>query len=286
MLRLMRLIRILRLVKLIRGIKPLYTLTVGIAKSMHGMGWVMCLSASFLYLASLLAVKLIGGYGGRPPLLMHKHAWNSTGKIPNDDEFDAFREPFKNLPDAIYNLFKVMNADSSGVDNTVFYETWIKWTVMCYTVISNWAIFSILTAVVSENMAQVTTAHEKELGAEEDDIKRQKIRVKLTRMFDNLDIDKSDTLRQDEFNKIWEDEMREQEFEELTGKTKDDANEIFEALSTIEDGPNRIHSITRDAFIEGLNREGDPLTLRSIMGLEKRLAEVEPKLRKALGKWY
>jgi len=279
-LRLMRLIRILRLVKLIRGIKPLYTLAVGIAKSMQGMGWVMGLSTSLLYLVSLLAVKLAGG---QRPILISQHA-DQDGNMVTPEKFRELISCFGNLPDAIYNLFKVMNADTSGVDNLVFYEPWVKWTIMCFTIVSNWAIFSILTAVVSENMAQVTTEHEKELLAESEEFKRQQIRIKLTKMFDHLDIDKSDTMTKDEFLNIWEDESRAQEFEELTGRTIADAHEIFEALSTIEDGPSKVLSIERHAFIEGLNREGDPLTIRSIMGLEKRLAGLDLQLREKLGK--
>merc|ERR1719458_780467 len=106
-LRLLRLIRILRLVKLIRGIKPLYTLAVGIAKSMHGMGWVMVLSGSLLYLVSLLAVKLVGRQ-----LLIFKRPLED-GQLPTQEELDELTSCFKNLPDAIYNLFKVMNADTS-----------------------------------------------------------------------------------------------------------------------------------------------------------------------------
>lgn len=211
---------------------------------------------------------------------------DQNGDNITEAEFKELTSCFGNLPDAIYNLFKVMNADSSGVDNLVFYEPWVKWSIMCYTITANWAIFSILTAVVSENMAQVTTEHEKELHAEQDGQKRERIRVKLTKMFNSLDADKSDTIREDEFMRIWDDEMKEQEFEELTGRTREDASEIFDALSSIEPGPEKVHSIGREAFIEGLNKEGDPLTLRSIMRLEKRLAELEPKLRKALGKPY
>jgi len=240
----------------------------------------MGLSASLLYCVSLLAVKLAGG---EKPILISQHALQN-GSMVSDEEFADLISCFGNLPDAVYNLFKVMNADTSGVDNLVFYEPWVKWTIMCFTVVANWAIFSILTAVVSENMAQVTTEHEKELGAEEEEHKRQQVRVKLTKMFDNLDIDKSDNLTEEEFMKIWDDEGREQEFGELTGRTKDDAAEIFEALSTIEDGPDKRPSISRQAFIEGLNMEGDPLTVRSIMRLEKRLAEMETKLRSRLGK--
>mmetsp|Transcript_116967 Transcript_116967/g.233095 ORF Transcript_116967/g.233095 Transcript_116967/m.233095 type:complete len:256 (+) Transcript_116967:1-768(+) len=243
------------------------------------MGWVMGLSTSLLYLVSLLAVKLAGG---QRPILISQHA-DQDGNMVTPEKFRELISCFGNLPDAIYNLFKVMNADTSGVDNLVFYEPWVKWTIMCFTIVSNWAIFSILTAVVSENMAKVTTEHEQELEAEEEEIKRQKIRVKLTKMFEHLDIDKSDHLTRNEFMMIWDDESREQEFEELTGRTKEDANEIFEALSTIELG-QQVKSISRDAFIEGLNTEGNPLTLRSIMRLEKRVAELEPQLRKALGK--
>jgi len=241
----------------------------------------MGLSTSLLYLVSLLAVKLAGG---QRPILISRHA-DQDGNEVTQEKFDELISCFGNLPDAIYNLFKVMNADTSGVDNLVFYEPWVKWCIMCFTIVANWAIFSILTAVVSENMAQVTTEHEKELLAESEEFKKQQIRIKLTKMFDHLDIDQSDRLTKDEFMKIWDDESKAQEFEELTGRTFEDAHEIFDALSTLEEEPDkRILSIDRNAFIEGLNREGDPLTVRSIMGLEKRLAGLDMQLREKLGK--
>merc|ERR1719487_1575084 len=149
MLRMARLLRILRLVRLVKNIPPLFTLIVGILQAMQGMAWVLVLTGVLLYAFALLSVRLIG------------HGLIFGGKAP--DEVAAI---FPSVPQSMFVLFKVMNGDTDPVE-PLFHEVPLsKLIFVLYMVVSSWAILSILTAVVSENMINATDAHRLEVDGE------------------------------------------------------------------------------------------------------------------------
>mmetsp|Transcript_97206 Transcript_97206/g.187365 ORF Transcript_97206/g.187365 Transcript_97206/m.187365 type:complete len:708 (-) Transcript_97206:170-2293(-) len=286
LLRLLRLMRLLRLVKLIKHIGPLYTLAVGIAKAMHGMGWVMMLAVCTLYIGALLAVKLIGeGLVFKPEDLYGYANETENGTYENGtinrtkmmEEYTGLQAGFTSIPDAMFNLFKVMNCDTSGVDPLVFKTWWLRWLIIVFTIVANWAIFSILTAVVSDNMAQVTEDHETELAQERSAKKKEVVAERIGQMFEAVDENKSHTMDEKEFKDMLADEARAQEFEEITGINHEDAEQLFEVTSRRRQraGVGLVEETSHEDFIASLNKEGEEVTQRSIMKIDKRLAELE-----------
>jgi len=93
-------------------------------------------------------------------------------------------------------------------------------------------------------------------------------------MFEEGDADKSHTLHEAEFKEMLADEARAQEFEEVTGMNTEDAVQLFEVTSRREHHTG-VPEISHDGFLASLNKEGDNVTQRSVMKLEKRLHELE-----------
>lgn len=93
-------------------------------------------------------------------------------------------------------------------------------------------------------------------------------------MFNEVDQDKSHTIHGAEFKEMLSDEARAQEFEEITGIGTEDAGQLFDVTSR-RNQRTGVPEITHENFIASLNKEGDDVTQRSIMKLEKRLAEIE-----------
>mmetsp|Transcript_118621 Transcript_118621/g.382989 ORF Transcript_118621/g.382989 Transcript_118621/m.382989 type:complete len:623 (+) Transcript_118621:3-1871(+) len=260
--RMARLLRILRLVRLIRGVPQLKTLVIGIAKSMYGMGWVLVLTVTVLYICALLGVKLVNHE-------MIRH-------YPEDA-----RDIFSGVLEAMFNLFIVMNADLGPMQPLFEYDPWSKLVMFFFTVMSNWAIFSILTAVVSDHMATVSseTAEERQLL----DAKRreQDSMLMLNKLFDSLDSNHDGTISHTDFNTLLDDKVRAEAFCEATNLARPDLLDLFRILSRQRPGDVE-PLIYRKDFIEGLKKESSVVSMRSMMRLEKRMADLEAVVRKAV----
>jgi len=269
LLRMARLLRILRLVRLIKNIPPLYNLVVGVAKAMQGMGWVMVLTSVVLYVCALLGVKMLGPHG-----LM----WGEEGEatVPAD-----VTSAFPDIFGGIFNLFKVMNADMSPMEGLFGYVPATKFIFMFYVVVTNWAIFSILTAVVSDHMARVTEATEEEAEAERLNRMHEEL---VQEIFDRLDHDKSGDVQAEEFKRLINDEAECAELCKESGLQHEDLIEFLEILC--HKAPDEVGSgrISRQAFLKGLQKEGTTVNQRSMMRVEKRLADMEKRLASGMAR--
>jgi len=287
LLRMARLLRILRLVRLIKNIPPLYKLVYGIAQAMQGMGWVMILTSAVLYIFALMGVKLFGPHGiiwGRDEEGRTK--WNPKSSPP-EEVTTAFPDIFT----AIFNLFKVMNGDMECMEPLMGYIPVMKFVVMLYVVLTNWAIFSILTAVVSDHMARVTEQHDEEAKALSESYAKEQL---VLRIFHALDVDGSGAICAKELKRIVEDEDL---FHELMKVDPDEPEaakltEFFEGLKPqdlrdyveifvqdIGEGDDaEAVTITKEEFLSRLLKEGGNINQRSIMRIENRLQHMEKQL--------
>lgn len=263
-LRVVRLFRILRLAELVKSIPPLYILVIGIARALQGMGWVMLLTACVLYFCALLGVKFIG------------EGW----MLPdNSEDIDAVRKTFDNIPDAVFNLFKAMNGDLSGVDPLLRAVTNSRWVMMAFMIIMNWAIFSILTAVVSDNMALVTQEHELKQRQEEE-MKRQAERAgKMERIFQRIDADGNGSVDFQEFYSLLQDDASAKELSNSTGLPVADLMDLFDLISK-RHGNDKTDTISHDEFMKLLNTECGQVTARSMMYIEKEMSQIEHLLER------
>eukprot|EP00928_Gymnodinium_smaydae_P011070 TRINITY_DN14136_c0_g3_i1.p1 TRINITY_DN14136_c0_g3~~TRINITY_DN14136_c0_g3_i1.p1 ORF type:complete len:578 (+),score=166.88 TRINITY_DN14136_c0_g3_i1:24-1736(+) len=182
MLRMARLLRILRLVRLVRSVPPLFTLIVGIIQAMQGMMWVLVLTTVLLYVFALLAVKLIG------------HGLLFGGDMPS--QVSAI---FPTVPQSMFVLFMAMNGDSDLLEPMFDFVPMSRVIYVAYMVLSSWAILSILTAVISENMISVTEATKEELAHELHLKEQEENLMRLRGLVEMADINASGTIDRCEF---------------------------------------------------------------------------------------
>merc|ERR1740138_1496747 len=90
-----------------------------------------------------------------------------------------------------FALFKVMNGDTEPVEPLFQALPISKLGFVLYMVVSSWAILSILTAVVSENMINATEAHREELEEELSSNRQIAIKEYLSDLFGSADKDGS-----------------------------------------------------------------------------------------------
>ena len=85
-------------------------LVMGIAEAVQGMAWVMGLAVLVLYIAALFGAKLVDrGLGIMPH--------------PGDAEVsESVTKNWQTIPNSIVNLFKVMDADTSGVEEPLKWQ--------------------------------------------------------------------------------------------------------------------------------------------------------------------
>jgi len=261
LLRMARLLRILRLVRLIKNIDELVTLIVGIAKAMQGMFWVVVLTITFLYATSLLCVRLLAG-----GLL-----------FPGDPPREAV-DTFPSVVDGIYVLFLVMNGENEIVQPMLPVVPGSKWAFAFFTVISSWAILSVLTSVVTDNMVGASEEHE-EIKVEEEKAHRAKrSRVKLVEIFEKADANCSGSITEAEFRTMLRDQNQLIELLDATGIPKSDIQDLFYVLSLYNEELND-RVILREDFLDGLTEDiTQAVTERTVIRLEKRLASMEHRL--------
>eukprot|EP00927_Polykrikos_kofoidii_P000536 TRINITY_DN10193_c0_g1_i1.p1 TRINITY_DN10193_c0_g1~~TRINITY_DN10193_c0_g1_i1.p1 ORF type:complete len:1018 (-),score=200.57 TRINITY_DN10193_c0_g1_i1:485-3538(-) len=259
MLRMARLLRILRLARLVKNIEPLYTLIIGIVKAMQGMGWVLILTGLVLYAFALLGVKLVG-----------------HGLLLAPDTPDEVREVFPSVLQSMFVLFKSMNGDWEALEPLFKELPLSKICFMIFTVISTWAILSILTAVVSDNMINATNEHRdtKEKEGAEDELRRSM--ASMLDVFQRVCEVDSVNLTEVDWNKALSEETTVFELENAAKMKKKDLVDCYQYLAKRD--KNGVLSIGQIEFIEALQVESHPVSERSIMRLEKRLSNMEGHL--------
>jgi len=262
MLRMARLLRILRLIRLIKSIPKLYVLIQGIAQAMQGMAWVVVLTLLLLYIVALLAVKLIG----------HGLIF-SDGKVPTEVE-----NLFPDVLDSMFALFNIMNGQSvDGMDTLLEAVPSMKFVAISFTILSSWAILSILTAVVSENMLQVTEEHRQEVEEEQKVEAETQAISTLSDIFEQADQTNNNQLSKREFDDLIADpELNQKIIDATQGMSQKDLKKLFEYIS--EEMPNGEPIVHRTNFIDGVLRENRGVSERSVLRLEKRIHEMEKTL--------
>eukprot|EP00448_Togula_jolla_P021600 CAMPEP_0170588242 /NCGR_PEP_ID=MMETSP0224-20130122/10725_1 /TAXON_ID=285029 /ORGANISM="Togula jolla, Strain CCCM 725" /LENGTH=613 /DNA_ID=CAMNT_0010911945 /DNA_START=67 /DNA_END=1908 /DNA_ORIENTATION=- len=256
-LRVARLARILRLVRLVKGIPELFSLILGIGKAMAGMSWVVVLVMAVLYIFALLGVKLVG------------HGLAFSEVAPQE-----VHDTFPNIRDAMFNLFLAMNADMSLLMPLFEYAPNFKNFMMLFVILTNWAIFSILTGVVSDNMAAASDEAVKEYAEAARAEREKRAMEKLKEMFRELDRDGSGTIGKSEFDDLLSDGLRRDEFCDAANLSPLDLQELFSLLSFKKKG-DKVPVIHRDDFLAGLKKESSTVSERSMMRLEKRVQTLD-----------
>merc|ERR1719327_2300098 len=151
---------------------------MGIMRALQSMIWVLALTMVALYAMAILATRVVG----------HVLLRGRT------DMPAATIELFDSVPSSLFTLFGIMN--SQGWHRLVpIFDEWpmTKPAWVFFTIMSSWALLSVMTGVVSDNMLEVRQQHERQ-DNERIEEKRAMLRQRLTEIFAVADKDGSGSL--------------------------------------------------------------------------------------------
>lgn len=250
--RMMRLLRVLRLLRLLKLCKPLYKLSIGILEAMHSMHWVLLFTAIILYACGILYRSVVGC-----GILLTGHQ-------------DAARD-FNSVPQSMFHLFRLMNGLTPS--DPLLSSTPLRLLYAFFLVISNWAVLSILTAVVCDNMIVSTLLHEEDEKKENRKLDDAEKKDRLRDIFAQLDTDQNGYLSECEFYALLANVDLADELRKASSLTFRDLHDLFNFLSVQgSDGKWRINCTD---FIDKLQCEGKDVSERTLFRVEKQFKLLE-----------
>jgi len=235
-------------------VPQLFVLLAGITQALAGMAWVLLLTIVVLYFCSLLAVKVF-----------------RDGLLFGGDSPEEVMDIFRSVPESIFVLFLVMDGHKSLLDP--LFDAWApsKLVFMIFVMISEWAMLSILTAVVSENMINVTEARRSELELEDREDQDRDRAKKLEDVFALMDTNRDGSVELLEFERFLKDDEMRNAFCGAASMHLMDCMHLFHILE-------RNGAVAEKDFVEACRRESKPVSERSVMMLERRLGHLEQKI--------
>lgn len=260
LLRLLRLMRLLRLLRLVKSIRPLYQLALGIIKALQSMFWVLVLTMVALYACALIMTNLIG-----------------KGMILGQDELDeTTRGHFGNVMESLFTLFGLMNSQFWREVEPLFDKLPTMRVVwVCFTVLSSWALLSVMTGVVSDNMLEVRL-----LQARKDEEKAQNLRFVVTQSLSEVfgAASTSGTLTKQAYVEIISSPYYLRKLQQVANVPTEDLVRMFDWLDVDNKG-----SITEEDFMAGFDWLNEPVTGKSLLKLQtsvrQRCKRLEDRVR-------
>eukprot|EP00930_Biecheleria_cincta_P045010 TRINITY_DN31017_c0_g1_i1.p1 TRINITY_DN31017_c0_g1~~TRINITY_DN31017_c0_g1_i1.p1 ORF type:complete len:678 (-),score=110.13 TRINITY_DN31017_c0_g1_i1:44-2077(-) len=260
LLRLLRLMRLLRLLRLVKSIRPLYQLALGIIKALQSMFWVLVLTMVALYACALIMTNLIG-----------------HGMIIGHDELDEqTRAHFGNVMESLFTLFGLMNSQFWREVEPLFDKLpWMRVVWVCFTVLSSWALLSVMTGVVSDNMLEVRL-----LQARKDEEKAQQLRFVVTQTLSEVfgAASTSGILTKQAYVEIISSPYYLRKLQQVANVPTEDLVRMFDWLDVDNKG-----SITEEDFMAGFDWLNEPVTGKSLLKLQtsvrQRCKKLEDRVR-------
>lgn len=250
--RMLRLMRMLRLLRLLKAVRPLYHLAVGIMKALVSMFWVLVLTMVALYACALLATNLIG------------HAM-----IPDAEKIEPeTRALFGTVPDSLFTLFGLMNKQFWDEVSPMFEVLpWAKPVWVMFTILSSWALLSVMTGVVSDNMLEVRQAQEQKDSEAFEEFRERLLRV-LTEVFTAADKDGNGSLEREEYTDILSSPFHVRRLQRLANVPIQDMISMFDWIDVDEGG-----SISFEDFVNGFDWLNEAVTGKALLKLESAVRQ-------------
>jgi len=210
----------------------------------------------------------------------HARALRPHGGSGNSDssEETPVQEVFPNMFDGIFNMFKAMQCDLDAFSPLFDWSPASKYIIMVYVVVTNWAIFSILTAVVTDEMAKVTNGLQEQHEVEE---RTHKNKILVAKMFDEIDKNGDGVVSKEEFEELLADKERTIEICEYSGIDRDVLQEYFDILCKDDHGDGEF-VLSRQEFEDGLQKDSKEVNTHSFRKLEKRLDDMDHRVSNGL----
>lgn len=245
--RMLRMLRILRLLKLVKAVRPLYSLALGVTQAMQSIFWVLVFLVVTLYAFAILATRTIG------------HA----KFIQEDDDLPpASRELFGSMWDSMFALFSIMNQQNWEAMGPLLDKIpAIKPVYVLFTICSTWALLSVLTGVVSDNMMSV-----RESQAQKDEEAVEERRIWLARwlrgVFAAADKDGSMTLEREEYRELLKSPFHLKRLQQVAKVPMQDLMQMFDILDVDHNG-----LIEFQEFLVGFEWLNEPISGKSLLKL-------------------
>lgn len=245
--RMLRLMRILRLLKLVRAVRPLFLLSIGIVKALQSTIWVLVLVFVALYAFAILTTRMIG-----------------QGMIvenPEDLPADV-QALFATIPESMFTLFGIMNGkDWHRIAPFLEYLPWMQPFFVLFTVFASWALLSVMTGVVSDNMVAVREMEDSK-NAEQRTATEEAVHKALREMFTYADLDANGVLQREEYRHLLKSRKGSRLLEKISSVSKQDLSEMFDWLDVDHSGV-----LEFDEFVHGFQFLNEPVSGLSIFKL-------------------
>lgn len=243
--RMLRMMRILRLLKLVKAVRPLYSLALGVTQAMQSIFWVLVLLLVTLYAFAILATRLIG----------HSETIRQDKDLPL-----ATRELFSSIVNSLFALFSVMNQQNwAAIEPLLEKMPAIKPVYVLFMICSSWALLSVLTGVVSDNMMSV-----REAQAQKDDEAQEERRQWLTRwlrgIFASADKDGTGALDRNEYRNLLKSPFHLKKLQQVARVPMQDLSQMFDLLDIDGNGV-----VEFEEFLTGFEWLNDPITGKSLL---------------------
>lgn len=245
--RMLRLLRVLRLVRVVKAIRPLYLLAMGVIESMQSMFWVLMLTFVALYISSILVTRVVG----------------HGDFLAFDDETVQARLLFRDVHTSFFTLFAIINSqDWYEVEPLLRVNPIVKLVFVCFIVFCSWALLSIMTGVVADNMI-LAREYQKEQDKAAHQAHMQDVEQAIKTLLVAADSAGCGRMTKENYGQVLEIPHYARMFRDLAPNSDSkDIRDLFTWLESNDDG------VQFDELLEGLRCLCEPVTGQTVLKLD------------------
>jgi len=265
LIRMLRLLRILRLLRLVKAVRPLYLLALGIMEAMQSMFWVLVLTMVSLYTVGILMTRIVG----------HGAVVEHPDDIP-----DAARGLFSTVPNSMFTLFVIMNGEEWRRVEPLLAQYWgMKAVFVAFTIFSSWALLSVMTGVVSDNMISA-----KKSQNQKDDAMTGERRMRIERVLHEFvmvaDASGTQRLTKERYAMMLDIPFYVRKLQEAAPNcSPKDLRDLFVWL----DADSKTGEVGPEEFVRGFHTLSEPLTGKALLHVDAEVKRRCGGLREQVG---
>jgi len=237
---------------------------MGVAEAMQSMFWVLILTLVALYSAGILMTRIIG-----------------QGEIIDDTSgIDAAtHQLFQSVSTSMFTLFVLMNGeDWRAMEPLLNAYPGMKVGFVIFTIFSSWALLSVMTGVVSDNMISAREAQNRKDEAVEG-CHRLRIEKVVKDVYLAADAAGTGKLSKDRYNELLDVPYHAKKMESIAPNLPlKDLREMFEWLNADSNAGAKYAD-----FLNGMQTLTEPITGKSLLQVESHVKHVFNTLQEDIG---
>jgi len=235
LMRLFRLLRILRVFRIFRMVKQFYLIASGFVEAMMAAFWLTILCSVWLYICAIMLTRVVG----------HGHVVKDEDGKLWAGEFQT--EHFGSVAASMFTLFELMAHPNMEIYKQVWRDDGqaFKFFFIGFTIVGAWAMLSLLTGVVAENILQKSSQRRDEMKAE-NEVKRRQWLERVRKVFNAADADGDGLMSTEEFTAHMP-YILEMMVEEGVTMSEEDLRSVFETIDIDKSG-----TIDAEEFLNGM----------------------------------